>query len=53
MSNYITDKIEKLQKDKKYQNRLFQGKKKKKKNLEKRAKNTVIEWISNQITIQK
>ena len=42
MSNYITDKIEKLQKDKKYQNRLFQGKKKKK-NLEKRAKNTVIE----------
>ena len=31
MSNYITDKIEKLQKDKKYQNRLFQGKKKKKK----------------------
>ena len=38
MSNYITDKIEKLQKDKKYQNRLFQGKKKKKKKSGKTCK---------------
>ena len=35
MSNHITDKIEKLQKDKNYQNRLFQGKNQIWKNLQK------------------